>query len=1085
MTTVFSVFEKVGRAFVVVVVGVLVFAVTPAMAEFGVERFAISARNENGTPDVQAGSHPYALTTTFVLNQPLCNGETCIAEGDPKDVKVELPPGLVGDANATPRCTYETFIKDITFGPEDTCASDTAVGVATSYVGEEKQANVPAKATAASDAVYNLVPPPGVAAEFGYVVAGEVPVLLQTSVRTGSDYGLTVSASNVSQAELVYASKVTIWGVPASPAHNQIRGDCLQVAAKVGYTLSTPGTGLLEGEDELEGPIGPFRSPNPLTSEGECVSDASSLPLLTLPTSCGEPGVVTLRVDSWNEPGNFSGSRTQTVKLPALTGCGHLELSSSLSVKPEKSMGSTPSGLVAEVDVPQEGLESPTGLAASDVKDGTMVFPEGLQLNASAANGLATCSTAQIGFTGFAELNKASEPGVETPQFTPRLLNPATGEEEPTLCPAASRVGNVYSSSPLLEGELVGGVYQAAPQNFTAGGEENPFRSLLALYAVLEEPTTGVLVKFPIKVTPSATGQLTGAIEHAPQVPFKTLKLEFYGGERAPLATPAHCGIYSTSLSLNPWAGGQPFDVTEGFQVTTGPGGSACPAATLPFTPTLATGVTSTTAGAFTPLSTSLGREDGEQDIQSTSITFPPGVSAVLRGVPVCGEAQANTGTCPAGSQIGEDTASVGFGQDPYTVTGGKVYLTGPYEGAPFGLSIVTPAQAGPFILQQGAPIVTRAKIEINPATAQVTATTTGAIPRIIEGSRPNEGIPVEIKHVNLTVNRPDFAINPTSCERMSVTGTVGGWEGASALVSDPFQVVSCGNLAFSPTIGVSTGAHSSKAGGASLNIKVSYPAGALGGQAWFKEAKLVIPKQLPAELKTIQQACLAATFEANPASCPAHSKIGEALVHTQLLAEPLKGPIYFVSYGAAKFPDAIILLSGDNVNVRLTSETFIKNGVTSVTLPEIPGVPVESAEFSLPTGEYSEFGTNLGLGDYDFCGQKLTVPTEFKAQNGLEIHQETPVTITGCPNSISIQSKSIKKRTLTLTVYTPAAGKITATGHGLTTRTKTAKGQELLTLTLTPKKKTSKLKTKIHITYTPTHGKKQTTTTPTISIPR
>ena len=185
------------------------------------------------------------------------------------------------------------------------------------------------------------------------------------------------------------------------------------------------------------------------------------------------------------------------------------------------------------------------------------------------------------------------------------------------------------------------------------------------------------------------------------------------------------------------------------------------------------------------------------------------------------------------------------------------------------------------------------------------------------------------------------------------------------------------------------------------------------------------------------------------------------------------------MSYGAAKFPDAIILLSGDNVNVRLTSETYIHNGITSVTLPEIPGVPVESTEFNLPNGEYSEFGTNLGLGKYDFCGQKLTVPTEFKAQNGLEIHQETPVNITGCPSSISIQSKTTKKRTLTLTVYVPAAGKLTATGHGLPTRTKTAKGQELLPLTLTPNKP-HKLKTTIKLTYTPTTGKKQTTTTTT-----
>jgi hypothetical protein len=1020
--TKFSALQKVSRAFVVAVLGVLVFAVTPAMAEFGVERFAFSARNQNGTPDVQAGSHPYALTTTFVLNQPLCSENrqgrfACVAEGDLKDVRVELPPGLVGDAEATPRCTYEAFIRDITFGQHGTCASDTAVGVATAYVGRELQRNVPPNVTPASDAVYNLVPPPGVAAEFGYVVASAVPVILQASVRTGSDYGLTEAASNVSPAELVYASKVTIWGVPASPAHNPIRGECLAVVSKEALPLYTPGEGLEEDEDELEGPVGheppgAGTQPAPLVSEGDCSSDAPELPLLTMPTSCGEAPTATLSVDSWNEPGNFSGSRTQTRSLPAMTGCEHLELSSSLSVKPEKSAASTPSGLDTELNVPQEGLESPTGLAASDVKDGTMVFPEGLQLNASAVNGLATCSVAQVGFTGFAELNRATEPGVETPQFTPRLENPSTGEEEATLCPSASRIGNVYSSSPLLEGELVGGVYQAAPQNFSGGAEENPFRSLLALYAVLEEPKTGVLVKFPIKVTPSATGQLTGTIEHAPQVPFKTLKLEFYGGERAALATPAKCGTYATSLSLTPWAAGLPlFGTSDGFEVTSGPGGGACPGATLPFAPALAAESTSTTAGAFTPLSTSVGREDGQQDLQGASVTFPGGVSAVLTGVPECGEAQANAGSCPAGSQIGEDTASVGLGQDPYTVTGGKVYLTGPYDGAPFGLSIVTPAKAGPFVLQRGAPIVTRAKIEINPTTGQVTVTTTGAIPRILEGSTPSEGIPVEVKHVNVTVNRPSFTINPTSCEPMSITGTIGGWEGASATVSDPFQVGDCANLGFKPTIALSTAGKASKVNGASLSVKIAYPKGAIGTQAWFREAKLVIPKQLPARLTTLQQACLQATFEKERARCPVHSKIGTAVVHTPVLPVPLEGSVYFVSYGGAKFPDVVMALSGDNVNIELVGETLIKNNVTSATFNNLPDVPFESVQVNIPTGEYSEFGSYVtAKHPYRLCGSKLKVPTLLKAQNGLEIKQETPVTVTGCPTTKTTKKHKHKK---------------------------------------------------------------------------
>jgi hypothetical protein len=549
--------------------------------------------------------------------------------------------------------------------------------------------------------------------------------------------------------------------------------------------------------------------------------------------------------------------------------------------------------------------------------------------------------------------------------------------------------------------------------------------------------------------------------------------MEFFGGERASFATPALCGTYQTNAMLTPWSGTAPASsVSEEVKVTTGPNGTGCSSSPLPFTPSVTSQATNVVAGGFSPLSTVIGRADGQQDIHDVTLTYPSSFAAIITGVPECGEAQANAGTCGAGSQIGEDTAEVGLGSVPYTVTGGKVYLTGPYDGAPFGLSIVTPTTAGPFILEEGRPVVTRAKIEINPVTAAVTVRT-GAIPRILDG------IPLQVKQIYANINRPGFAINPTSCEKMTVTGTVGGWEGASFSFTNPFQVADCGALKFEPKVSISTNAHSSKKEGANLNIKVAYPSGALGTQAWFKEAKLVIPKQLPAELKTIQQACLAATFEKNPAACPAHSKIGEAVVHTQVLPEPLRGPIYFVSYGAEKFPDAIILLSGDNVNVRLTSETYIHDDITSVTLPEIPGVPVESSEFNLPNGEYSEFGTNLGVGNYDFCGQKLTVPTEFKAQNGLEYHQETPVTITGCPTSITVQSKTVKKRTLTLTVYVPAAGKLTAKAKGLPTKTKTAKGQELLTFNLTPTKH-HKLKTTIKLTYTPTTGHKQTTTTHT-----
>jgi hypothetical protein len=1074
----------------------LTFA-TPAMAEFGIERFAVGVQNQNGTPDVQAGSHPYALTASFVLKQPPCidSGELCLSESELKDARFELPPGVVGDPDAIPRCTYQEFV-NLSVHETGNCANETAVGVATGYTGKELEVGGSGERRyfAISDPVFNLVPPPGVVAEFGFIIAGEVPVLLQASVRTGTDYGVTTSASDIPQAKWITATKVTIWGVPASPSHNPTRGDCEYSGTGHGVPESTNeapdevvGYGLRAGEDELETPAAayPGSGRGLPVSLGDCESQAPQVPLLTLPTSCGVSRKAALDVDDWKEPGNFLTGEHVTkaeVSLPALTGCEKVGFSSSLSVKPEESAGSTPSGLLTEFRIPQEGLETATGLADSAVKDQAFVFPEGLQLNASSANGLESCSIAQIGFTKLAELNPVTEPGLQTPEFTPRLENRVTHEQEASLCPPASRIGNVHIKTPLLEGELSGGVYLAAPQNFAGGVQENPFNALIAVYVIAEEPKSGVLVKLAAQVTPNPiTGQLVGTLSQIPPFPFSNAKLEFYGGERANFATPTRCGPYNTKLLLNPWSGAPELETSGVFNVTSGLGGGVCPGATLPFTPSLAAGVASVTAGGFTPLSTSMVREDDDQAFKDVSVTYPAGVTALLKGVPECPEAQANAGSCGSESLIGEATASSGLGQDPYTVTGGKVYLTGPYDGAPFGLSIAVPPKAGPFVLDEGAPVVVRAKIEVNPATAAVTVTTTGEIPHILDG------IPLEIQKVNVTVNRPGFTLNPTSCAPASVTGSILGLEGSSFAVAAPFQVGDCANLAFQPTIAVSTGAHASKDDGVSLSFKIAYPAGSLGSQAWLKEVKVVVPKQLPSRLTTIQQACLAATFETNPAGCPTHSKIGEAVVHTQVLPEPLKGPVYFVSYGAAKFPDVVMALAGDNVKIDLTGETLIKNEVTSVTFPTVPGVPFETAEVTIPTGEYSEFGANIGLGNYDFCGQKLTMPTEFKGQNGLEAHDETPITITGCKPAITVLSHKVKGHTATLVVSVPAAGKLTATGKGLSKATgkATKAGDITVKLTLTKaeaatlsKRKGHKLRTKIALQFAPKTGSKLKTTT-------
>jgi hypothetical protein len=1004
-----------------------VFAAPPAMAEFGLQRFAVSARNENGTPDVQAGSHPYSLTTTFVLNENEIPGEgKYTTEGYVRGVKLELPPGFVGDPNATPKCSYQEFVKliRVKYGAGGThevseCSNEAVVGVATAYITKEAKDEM--EYDGVSSPVYNVVPPPGVAAEFAFIVAEETPVFLDTSVRAGGDYGLTTTTNNVSQAVALIASKVTIWGVPAAPAHNDIRGRCLSHGNQgQEEPLETGGKGLRPEEDEIEGPIlgfgsGGSSSPAPLqyelatADEGGCPSQAAQLPLLTNPTACGQPRTATISVDSWEEPNNFSGSRTKQATLPEISGCEKLDFSPTINVAPNGPDASTPTGVNVEVHVPQASSENPVGLAEADVKNTTVTLPAGLSLSPSASDGLQACSEQQIGFEGYKELDELA---TQSMIFKPRLYDASTGREELSLCPSASKIANVHIQTPVLEHELEGAVYLASPQNF-AGLPENPFSSLIAMYLVAEEPKSGTLVKVAGKVVANPeTGQLTTTFENTPELPYSDLKLEFFGGDRAPLTTPVDCGTYKTDTSFEPWSGSHVAEPTSSFEITSGPNGTPCTYSgqALPFSPSLTSGVPNINAGSYSNLTTTLTRPDGQQTLASVVLHYPKGLSGVLKGVKLCGEAEANAGTCSAESLIGETIVSVGLGDDPFPVTGGKVYLTGPYEGAPFGLSIVNPADAGPFVLQEGRPVVVRAKVEVNPASAALTVTTNPpgtpySIPTIIDG------IPLQIKHVNVNITRPDFTFNPTSCEQTKIESTITSTEGASDPLSEPFQVTNCASLKFQPALSVSTTAIGSKANGAGVNFKITYPSSAgVGTETWFHYAKFVLPKQLPARLTTIQQACLAATFETDRAACPPQSIIGSAVVHTQILPVPLEGPVYFVSYGGAKFPDAVIALHGYGLNVELHGHTFIngKTNETSATFEELPDVPFESIEVNLPAGPYSEFGVNLpAKDDNDLCDETLTMPVEFHASNGAEIDENYNVLPAGCPPAKAKETKA------------------------------------------------------------------------------
>jgi hypothetical protein len=454
-----------------------------------------------------------------------------------------------------------------------------------------------------------------------------------------------------------------------------------------------------------------------------------------------------------------------------------------------------------------------------------------------------------------------------------------------------------------------------------------------------------------------------------------------------------YCGAYQTEASFTPWSGTgavKALSSPVSFDLTTGPEGGACPSGSLPFSPVLKAGVTNLQAGAFTNFTLELEHPGADQPLTGLGIHLPAGSAAMLSSVTPCPEPQAAQGTCGAESEIGQATATAGLGPDPYTVTGGRVYITGPYQGAPFGLSIVTPAIAGPFNLGN---VVVRSKIEVDPHTAQVTITS--GLPTFVQGiGMPATGVPLDLREVYVTVDRPDFEYNPTNCSPMSIQGTLTGAQGANASVSSRFQVAGCSGMPFKPAVAASTLGKTSKADGASLKLTFKSKT----GEAHVAKTILTIPAALPARLTTIQKACIASTFETNAAACPEGSDIGMAVVHTPVLKSTLVGPIYLVSHGNAAWPDAELVLQGEGIEVILDGQTAIKKGVTTSSFLSVPDAPFESVEATLPEGPHSALTTNLPLKDhYSLCGRKLTIPTALSGQNGDAVNQNVRVAVQSC----------------------------------------------------------------------------------------
>jgi hypothetical protein len=905
---------------------------TPAV--FGVEHLEQTALNENGSPDTQAGSHPFGYTTTLQLNQ----GTSRL----PKDLHFNVPPGLVGNPTVVPQCTLDQFNTKLGGGadPDNECPDNTAVGVTDIWFARGTGLTVP---------VFNLTPNVGEPARFGFVIFG-VSVLADTAVRSGGDYGVVVNVDNISTVLPFTASQLTFWGAPAAPSHDNARGwRCLF-------------NGLWNFDE-----LGPC--------EASPRGAAKAPPFLTLPTSCTGPLHSSVEADSWKKQGAFTAGEYTwhdgTGPLQ-LDGCNRLPFEPSIAVTPDGQNASTPTGLAVTQHIPQEDTLNPTGLAEADVKNTTVALPAGVQISPAGADGLSACSMEQIGFEG-----PAAQGGLE---FT----------HEEQSCPESSKVGTVKIESPLLPNPLTGDAY-LAQQN------SNPFGSLVAMYIVAKDPVSGVLVKVAGEVVPDpVTGQLVTTFKNTPQLPYENLELHFFGSARAPLTTPPLCGAYTTHSSIEGWSGNPPAEPSSTFDITAGPGGGPC-SNPQPFDPGFQAGSLNLQAGAFTPFELTMSRPDADQTLSRVELQMPPGLLGTLSKVKLCPEPQAAEGTCGEESLIGRTTVSAGLGDSPYTVVGGKVFITTGYKGAPYGLSIVNPAKAGPFDLGN---VIVRAQIRIDPHDAHLTVVS-DALPTILDG------IPLQIQHVQVAVERPEgFTFNATNCEPMQITGTLTSTEGAVSKQSTRYQITNCLALAFKPSLTASTSAKTSRKGGASLTVKLGYQAGPYDTN--IAKVKVELPKALPSRLTTLQKACTAAVFEANPANCPAQSIVGHATATTPVLPVPLTGPAYFVSHGGEAFPSLIIVLQGYGATVDLVGSTFIdqKTGVTSSTFKTVPDVPVGTFELTLPEGPYSALAA---LGNP--CRKKLAMPTEFVAQNGVVLHQSTKIQTAGCHKAKKAAHHKKKKK--------------------------------------------------------------------------
>lgn len=875
-----------------VVLATMVLLPAAARAEFGIASFSTAAINQDGSADFLAGSHPFSYSFDLAMNTS-AGGEP---EGVLRGLDVDLPPGLIGNPLAVPRCGRDEFDG---FTP---CAPGTQIGVMKAEATGLGTITLP---------IFNLIPPSGYVAAFGGVAAGNSFVELASLVGSGAGAHLRVSAPVLPGQLGIKHVTQTLWGVPADDRHDGERGKCLNAG-------------------------------------GTCPLELPPAPLLTMPASCGAPLTTTLGIRSVEEP-ERTVTATSTLreggKPQGMLDCEALSFRPTFALRTEGAALAL-TGLGIELGLPPN--EAAFGRSAATLTRLDLELPAGLSLNPSAAGGLAGCVPDQIGLE--------SAPGEAAARFDPSAPR----------CPEASKLGTAEVDTSVVDHPLEGNIYLATPG-------ENPFGTRFAIYVVLDDPATGTLIKLPARLDADpGDGRIGVTVDRIPQLPLGDVQLDFAGGPRALLATPPVCGKFTATAQAVPSSApeGVAADLRATFTLDRGAYSGPCPPSALPNAPGLQAGSAEAVAGLQTPFVLRVRREDASQPLSAFDLTLPPGLSASLAGVAIC--ADTAMPACSASSAIGQATVGAGVGPSPLVLRG-TAYLAGPYRGAPLSLLVAVPALAGPFDLGT---VAVRAAVRVDPVTGQLSVTS-DPLPQILGG------VPLAIRSLSLSLDRPGFTHNPTSCEPMAIAGAATSTLGQVTPLATRFQLGECAKLGFEPRLGLRFGGATGRNGHPTVTATVR----PRSGDANLRGAALLLPRGVYLDQSHIRGVCTRAELGAG--RCPPDSVYGHLKAWTPLLDRPLEGDLY-LREGPHRLPDLAADLDGQ-VHLVLGGRLTTPHARVRASFDALPDLPFSRLALTLRGGR-----RGLLVDSESVCSHRLRADAAFAGQNGRSFGSRPWVTA-GC----------------------------------------------------------------------------------------